>query len=92
MTKTEIVEKIAASSGIKKRIVSHIVNNFIDHIIEGVYIGEKVEIRGFGSFYLTTKKSRQIFSPILGKKIDVPEKQTILFQTSSLAEKKTKGA
>ncbi len=91
MTKTEIVDRIVTQSGLKKRIVSYVINNFIDQIIQGVYAGEKVEVRGFGTFVLTEKKSREIFSPILGKKIDVPAKKTILFQTSSIAEKKQTG-
>lgn len=92
MTKTEIIDRIASQSGLKKRIVSHIINNFLDQIIEAVHSGEKVEIRGFGNFVLSEQKSREIYSPLLGKKVEVPARKKILFQASNIKEKKHSGA
>ena len=47
MTKSEIVEKLIKQSGLKRKEVLYIIDNFIDKIKESVYKGDKVEIRGF---------------------------------------------
>jgi integration host factor subunit beta len=83
MTKTDIIDKISIQSGLKRREVSYVVDNFITAIIDSTASGERVEIRGFGVFSMLTKKPRKIHSPIAGKVIDTPEKITIGFQPSS---------
>jgi len=64
------------------------VDGFIDKIKESVRDGNNVEIRGFGTFYQAEKKARKVFSPIAGKSIDVPQKVTLSFRASKVADKK----
>jgi nucleoid DNA-binding protein len=93
MTKSDIVERLTRQSGLKKKEVLYIVDNFINKIKETVLEGGKVEIRGFGTFYQAEKKPRKVYSPIAGKSIDIPHKITLSFHASKIAEKKlTKGA
>lgn len=87
MTKSDIVESLTRQSGMKKKEVVYIVDNFIDRIIESAMKGEKVEIRGFGTFYQAKKKARNVFSPIVGKNIEVPAKASIAFRSSKITEK-----
>lgn len=87
MTKSEIVERLTVQSGLKKKEVLYIVDNFIEKIIDSSANGEKVEIRGFGTFYLVNKKARKVYSPIAGKKIDVPAKVSIGFRASKAIER-----
>ena len=77
MTKSEIVERLIKQSGLKRKEVLYIIDNFLDKIKESVYAGDKVEIRGFGTFHLVSKKPRKVFSPIANKEIEVPAKQVI---------------
>ncbi len=86
MTKTEIVEKLRRKSGIKKKEIVYIIDNFLDIIIESVKNGEKVELRGFGAFYQVKRRGREVYSPIAGKKVDVPEKAIIAFKASKITE------
>ncbi len=88
MTKSDIVDRITRQSGMKKKEVQYIVDNFIEKIKESALKGEKVEIRGFGTFYRSDKKARKVFSPIAGKDIEVPAKTGIAFHASKLNEKK----
>jgi DNA-binding protein HU-beta len=87
LTKSEIVQRLTAQSGLRKKEVLYIVDNFIEKIIESATAGEKVEIRGFGTFYQVNKKARKVFSNIAGKKIDVPAKVSVGFKPSKAIER-----
>ena len=87
MTKSEIVERLIKQSGLKRKEVLYIIDNFIDKIKESVLKDEKVEIRGFGTFYSVNKKARKVFSPIAKKEIHVPAKTVISFKASKATER-----
>jgi nucleoid DNA-binding protein len=82
MTKSDIVDRITRQSGLKKKEVLYIVDNFLEKVKESALKGDRVEIRGFGTFYKTEKKARKVFSPIAGKDVDVPAKTAIAFRAS----------
>ncbi|OHD65817.1 MAG: hypothetical protein A2176_02030 [Spirochaetes bacterium RBG_13_51_14] len=90
MTKTDIIDRLTRQSGLKKKEVLYIIDNFIEKIKESALKGDKIEIRGFGTFYKAEKKARKVFSPIVGKNIDVPARTTIAFRASKITEQKTK--
>ncbi|HON79663.1 MAG TPA: HU family DNA-binding protein [Spirochaetota bacterium] len=92
MTKQEIVLKIAEQSGIKRREVSYIIDNFLDYIVKSADNGEKVEIRGFGSFSRVIRKKRNVYSPIAGKHLHLPEKSILTFKASKNTEQEIEGA
>lgn len=78
---------IAKKSGLKKKDILYIVDNFLDKIKDAVEKGDKVEIRGFGTFYSQKKKPRNVYSPIAKKTIDVPGKETLSFKSSKFNDK-----
>lgn len=82
MTKAEIAQRLALQSGLKKKEVLYIIDNFLEKVKDCVRNGEKVEIRGFGTFFQTEKKARKVFSPFAGKSVDVPAKVTLAFKPS----------
>jgi len=86
MTKSEIVDRITMQSGLRKKEVLYIVDNFIEKVKESALRGDRVEIRGFGTFYRAEKKARTVFSPIAGKDINVPAKTAIAFRASKITE------
>ncbi|MBN2078549.1 MAG: HU family DNA-binding protein [Spirochaetes bacterium] len=88
MTKTDIVDRLTGRSGLMKKEVAYIIDNFIEKIKESVLMGESVEIRGFGTFYLAEKKARTVVSPIAGRKIEVPAKRVLAFRPSKSTEQK----
>ena len=93
MTKTQIVNEICANSKFIKKDVTEIIDKFLAKIKADVENGNQVEIRGFGSFYLASKKARKVTSPIAKRVIDVPEKTILAFKGSKETEKEiTKGA
>ena len=87
MTKSEIVERLTRQSGMKRKEILYIIDNFLDKIKDSIERGEKVEIRGFGTFYPVEKKARIIYSPIAEKEISVPPKSTLAFKASKSTER-----
>jgi len=88
MTKLEIIDYLAKKSDVKKKDITFIVDRFLGEIKKSVNDGEKVEIRGFGTFHPEIKKARKVHSPIANKIVDVPQKQTLGFKPSKSTEKK----
>lgn len=86
MTKSDIVDAITRQSGLKKKEVLYIIDNFLEKVKESAARGERIEIRGFGTFYRTEKKPRVVFSPIAGKSINVPAKVSLAFKASKATE------
>ena len=60
MTKAELVDGVAKNSGLSKKDAEVIVQTVLESIIESLRSGEKVELRGFGSFRLRDRAARQI--------------------------------
>ncbi|MEO2182461.1 MAG: HU family DNA-binding protein, partial [bacterium] len=53
MTKSELIERIAAVQGqLSAKDVELAVKMILDHMVEVLAVGERIEIRGFGSFSL----------------------------------------
>src|SRR5882762_5670815 len=80
MTKAELVEEVARISELTKKHSEIIVNTVFDSIIDALRKDEKVELRGFGSFRIRQRSSRQDRNPKTGDKVDVPAKRIPYFK------------
>lgn len=82
MTKSELVEKIVEANGILTRKESELAVNIVfDSMSEALKKGEKVEIRGFGSFTVRERDAREARNPKSGEVVDIPAKRTPFFKT-----------
>ena len=80
MTKAELVEEVARVSSLTKKHSEVIVDTVFQSIVEALNRGEKIELRGFGSFRLRRRESRKGRNPKTGDKVDVPPKQVPYFK------------
>lgn len=80
MTKAELVDEVANIVQLTKKQAETIVNIVFDSIVESLRAGEKIELRGFGSFRLRNRKSRTGRNPKTGEKVDVPSKKIPYFK------------
>src|SRR3989442_9089623 len=80
MTKAELVEEVAKVSELTKKHSEVIVDTVFDSIIEALHKDEKIELRGFGSFRIRQRRSRQGRNPKTGDKVDVPAKRIPYFK------------
>jgi integration host factor subunit beta len=82
MTKSELIEKVVQSHGMLNIKVSEIVvNTVFDSIEEALKSGDKVEIRGFGSFTIRERLGREARNPKSGEVVRIPSKKTPFFKT-----------
>ena len=80
MTKADLVERIAAQIDLSKKDSEHVVNTVFRCIIEALATGDKVELRGFGSFRTRERHSRIGRNPKTGEQVEVPEKMVPFFK------------
>jgi len=81
MTKSEMAEKLADKINIKKQQAEEIINIFTESIMEALSGGDKVEIRGFGSFRVRLRAEKEGRNPKTGEKVFVPAKKVPFFKT-----------
>ncbi|HKI74014.1 MAG TPA: integration host factor subunit beta [Pseudomonadales bacterium] len=75
MTKSELIEKIATiQSQLSAKDVELAVKMILDHMAEALSTGERIEIRGFGSFSLHYRAPRLGRNPKTGEKVELDGK------------------
>jgi len=80
MTKAELVDEVARVVSLTKKQAETIVNIVFDSIVDSLRSGQKIELRGFGSFRLRSRKSRTGRNPKTGEKVEVPSKKIPYFK------------
>lgn len=81
MTKTDLIEKVAMkTSGLTKKQTEIIINMLFDSIKEALATGDKIEIRGFGSFRIRSRRNREGRNPKTGEAVVVPQKRVPFFK------------
>ena len=80
MTKAELIERVLTAADLNKKEAEAAVEAFFDSIIQSLREGEKIELRGFGSFRLRRREPRKGRNPKTGDKVDVPPKKVPYFK------------
>ena len=80
MTKADLVEKVAREADMTKKDAEQLVEIIFDSIIETLNNGEKIELRGFGSFRVRERNSRRGRNPKTGAAVDIPAKRVAYFK------------
>jgi integration host factor subunit beta len=82
MTKADLVDRVTALGDLTRRDGEVIVDTLFDAVIGALKIGDKIEIRGFGSFRTRQRNARTGRNPKTGAKVDVPAKRVPFFKPS----------
>jgi integration host factor subunit beta len=80
MTKAELVEKVANTTQLTKKHAELIVNTVFESIVQSLKEGEKIELRGFGSFRIRHRGARIGRNPKTGDRVAVPPKRIPYFK------------
>ena len=80
MTKAELIEEVAKVASLTKKETELIVNTVFDNITDALGKGDKVELRGFGSFRIRHRGARTGRNPKTGDKVKVPPKRIPYFK------------
>ena len=82
MTKADLVEQVTALGDLTRRDSEVIVETIFDSVIGALQSGDKIEIRGFGSFRIRQRNARIGWNPKTGAKVEVPAKRVPYFKPS----------
>ncbi len=80
MNKIDVVNELSEKINLNQKIAKIVVDTIIDSIKRAIINGERVEIRGFGSFSLRTYRPYKGRNPKNGEVVDVPEKKLPYFK------------
>ena len=80
MTKAELVERVANKINLTKKDTESVVGIIFQSITDSLSSGEKVELRGFGSFRVRERNARTGRNPRSGETVDVPSKKVPFFK------------
>ena len=80
LTRAALVEQVAYAAGLTKKRAEIIVDTLFGSIAEALHQGEKVELRGFGSFRLRRRGPHRGRNPRTGDRVDVPSKRVAYFK------------
>jgi len=80
-TKADLVEEVARAADLTKKQAETVVESVFDGIIASLRAGQKIELRGFGSFKLRERGARVARNPKKsGVKVMVPPKKVPYFK------------
>ncbi|MFL6447188.1 MAG: integration host factor subunit beta [Bryobacteraceae bacterium] len=82
MTKAELIEEVSKVVEMTRKDSEMIVETIFDSIVNSLHKGEKIEIRGFGSFRTRQRQPRVGRNPKTGSRVEVPSKRIPYFKPS----------
>jgi integration host factor subunit beta len=82
VTKADLVEDVIKVTRLPRKESEQIVEIVFESIISALQTGDKIEIRGFGSFRTRERRGRVGRNPKTGEKVDVPAKRIPFFKPS----------
>ncbi len=82
MTKAELIEEVSRVVEMTRKDSEMIVETIFDSIVNSLHKGEKIEIRGFGSFRTRQRQPRVGRNPKTGSRVEVPSKRIPYFKPS----------
>lgn len=84
MNKTELINSIAAKSGLNKKNSEAALNAFIDSVEEALKGEEKVVLVGFGTFEVRNRAARKGRNPQTKKEITIPATKAPVFKAGKV--------
>ena len=91
MNKSQLIEKLSVLTNQTNKVAEGTVNIFFNNIKQALSSGDKVEIRGFGSFLLKSYNSYTGRNPKTGEKVNVPRKELPFFRAGKDLREKVTG-
>ncbi len=88
MTKSDLIEILVSRTNLPKKRIEQIVNCVLDSLFEALVNGDRIEIRGFGSWYVKEYKSYTGRNPKTGSTVKVSEKRLPFFKVGKELKKR----
>lgn len=82
MNKTQLVDALAAKTGLKKKDAVAAVDAVFGAITEAMVAGDKVQVTGFGTFTVKKREARTGRNPYTKEEIKIPASNHCTFSAS----------
>ena len=82
MTKADIAQSIAQATGLTQTDTAAVIDGFIEAVRRALERGERVEIRGFGTFKVVERAARTGRNPRAGTYVQIPPRRAPAFNPS----------
>lgn len=83
MNKTELIEKIAAGSGLAKTDAKKALDATVAAIKDALIAGDKISLIGFGTFSVSERPAREGINPATKEKIQIAAKKVAKFKAGA---------
>ena len=80
MTKSELIQKLAQECNLSQDDAKMCVDIFVDKMREALLAGNRIEVRGFGSFFMKEYGGYTGRNPKTGEKVQVKPKKMPFFR------------
>ena len=92
MKKSDLIQMMAEEfPELDKKTIADIVNGTFEAMIEALQRGEKIEIRGLGTFKVKERNEKYARNPRTGERILVPARKTVHFKIGKVLKSKLNG-
>ncbi len=82
MTKADLIEEVSKVIELNRKEAEAIVEQIFGSVVNALRDGDKVEIRGFGSFRTRERRARTGRNPKTGAPVEVPSRRVPHFKPS----------
>ena len=82
VNKSDIINLVSDKNNLSLADTEYSIKKIIEYMSSNLYQGDRIEIRGFGTFCLHTHKSRLARNPKTGDKIALERRNTVHFKPS----------
>ena len=83
MNKSELIAAMALKAGLTKVQAKNALEALLDNSKDALKKGEKIDLIGFGTFSVLSRKARTGHNPATGKSIKIPAKKVVKFKPGS---------
>lgn len=80
MTRADLIDEVTRTTDLNKAEAETVVRAVLESICDALNSGDRVELRGFGTFRSNERAARQGRNPKTGEPVSVPAKKVISFK------------
>ena len=84
MTKADLVEEVAKVTELTRKDSEVIVDTLFESVIKALRTGDKLEVRGFGSFRVRQRNARVGRNPKTGVEVPIAPRRVMTFRASQI--------
>lgn len=80
VTKADLISRVRKKVKLSRQEIKEIIEAFMEEIKEALFKGERIELRGFGTFYVKERGERPARNPRTGETVVVKKRKVAVFR------------